>query len=302
MKRILVIGSKRADASKIEPLSDIAAYLQRTIDVDSNDIAVQHCQLDELVHVLDGPTTTISVAETGEALESYDFVWFRGKLAPSLNELGIVTQYLQRKQVPFANHSYADRAPFGKLAQMYLLSTLNLSYPKTVSTIADHMPAAVAREFSYPIILKAIHAGHGHSNYLVRDEPHLRELLAAEPDTIFVAQTYIPNEGDYRLLIVGDQELIILRKGSEDSHLNNTSQGGAATLVSPADFPANILADARKFAQACNYAIAGVDVMFGSQDGQPYFLEANSQPQLMSGAFTDEKAVLVKNFFLANLG
>jgi glutathione synthase/RimK-type ligase-like ATP-grasp enzyme len=302
VKRILIIGSKRVDASTIEPLSAIADYVKRTVEAEANDIEVQHCQVDELVHVLDGPNATISVAQTGEALESFDFVWFRGKLAPSLNELGIVTQYLQRKNVRFANHSYADRAPFGKLAQMHMLSALDLPYPKTVSTIAEFMPAAIAREFTYPIILKAIHAGHGHSNYLVRDEQHLRELLAAEPDTVFVAQTYIANDGDYRLLIVGDQELIILRKGSEDSHLNNTSQGGAATLVSPVDFPASILADARKFAAACNYAIAGVDVMFGSQDGKPYFLEANSQPQLMSGAFTDEKAVLVKDFFLKNLG
>lgn len=301
MKKILVIGSKQANASKLEPLSMIAEYVQRILAVDPSEISVQHCHLDELVHLLDGPNATIYLAETLEPLEAFDFVWFRGKLAPSLNELSIITQYLKSKNVAFGNHSYADRAPFGKLAQMHTLATIGLPYPKTVSTIAEYMPTAVAREFSYPIILKAIHAGHGHSNYLVRDETHLLELLAAEPDTVFVAQTYIANDGDYRLLIVGDKELVILRQGSAGSHLNNTSQGGSATLVPVADFPADVLADARRFAAACNYQISGVDVMFASSDGKPYFLEANSQPQLMSGAFTDEKAILVRDFFLSRI-
>lgn len=301
MKNILVIGSKRVDASTLEPLSMIADYVQKTLGISSDEINVSHCHVDELVHILNEEERSIQVAATYQPLESFDFVWFRGKLAPSLNELAIVCQYLAQKQVPYANHSYAERAPFGKLAQMHSLALLGLPYPKTVSTHADHLPAVVEREFTYPIILKAIHAGHGHSNYLVRDEAHLRELLADEPETTFVAQTFIANDGDYRLLIIGDQQLIIHRKGSEGSHLNNTSQGGAATLVDEVDFPTEVLADARRFAEACNYAISGVDVMFGVEDGKPYFLEANSQPQLMSGAFTDEKAVLVREFFLSQI-
>ncbi|MBC7581697.1 hypothetical protein H7097_02395 [Aeromicrobium sp.] len=301
MKKILVVGSKRADASTLEPLSMIAAYVQVTLGVSSDEIAVSHVHVDELVHVLDGPSRSIYIAETREPIESFNFVWFRGKLAPALNELAIICQYLAEKDVPYGNHSYGERAPFGKLAQMHSLAQLNLPYPKTVSTHANHLPAVIDREFEYPVILKAVHAGHGHSNYLVRDEAHLNELLAAEPATAFVAQTYIANDGDYRLLIVGDQQLVIHRKGSEGSHLNNTSQGGAATLVNIAEFPADVLADARRFADACSYAISGVDVMFGVEDGKPYFLEANSQPQLMTGAFTDEKAVLVREFFLSQI-
>ncbi|HWT55401.1 MAG TPA: hypothetical protein VN031_00005 [Candidatus Microsaccharimonas sp.] len=299
MKKFLVIGSKRADASTIEPLAMIAEYVQNTLD--DPEYTVAHCQIDELVHVLDGGMTTVSVAASGKPLESFDFVWFRGKLAPALNELAIVARYLESKNVPYANRSYAQREPFGKLAQMHLLARLGLPYPKTVSAIAEYMPSAIERELAYPIILKAIHAGHGHSNYLVRDAAHLQELLDAEPDTVFVAQTYVPNDGDYRVLLIGDESLIILRQGLPDSHLNNTSQGGGATLVDQKDFPADILADCRTFAQACHYAIAGVDVMFGSEDGKPYFLEANSQPQLMSGAFTAEKAVLLKEFFLSQM-
>jgi glutathione synthase/RimK-type ligase-like ATP-grasp enzyme len=299
VKNILVIGSKRVDASKNEPLEMIADYVQRTVDAAS--IEVSYCHLDELVHVLDGSNTRIYLAVSGQALESFDFVWFRGKLAPSLNELGIITRYLDTKHVKYANHSYADRAPFGKLAQMYTLAALGLPYPKTVSALAEYLPGAIADEFTYPVVLKAVHAGHGHSNYLVRDEAHLRELLAAEPETTFVAQTYIPNDGDYRVLLIGNEPLIIHRKGSEDSHLNNTSQGGTATLTEVTGFPAEILEQARRFAAACNYQIAGVDVMFGSRDDKPYFLEANSQPQLMTGAFTDEKAAILRDFLHAQL-
>src|SRR5215216_1413546 len=104
MKKILVIGSKRVDASKLEPLEMIAAYVQKTLGVSSDEIAVSYCHVDELIHILDGSSRSIQLAKTLEPLESFDFVWFRGKLAPALNELAIVCQYLASKQVPYANH------------------------------------------------------------------------------------------------------------------------------------------------------------------------------------------------------
>lgn len=299
MKQVLVIGSKRIDASALEPLSAVADYVQEMIEGSAR---VSHAQVDELIHVLEGKDVRIYIAETWELLDGFDFVWFRGKLTPALNDLAIVTQYLQSKHVPFANQRYADRAPMGKLAQMHVLAKLGLPYPKTVSASAEYLPQAASKELTYPVILKATNAGHGHSNYLVPDEQTLRNHLADEPDLQFIAQTFIPNDGDYRLLFIGEhQQLIIHRKGSEGSHLNNTSQGGNATLVSVADFPVDVLTQARKFAQTSNYQIAGVDVMFGLTDGQPYFLEVNSQPQLMTGAFTREKAELLQKFFLEEL-
>jgi len=301
MKQILVIGGRRSDINEFEPVSKYADYVGRVIGAEKHDVTVSSCHVDEVIHVLDGSSRSIRTPQ-GDALESFDFIWFRGPLTPALNDLAIITQYLQDKQVPFANKRYADRAAMGKLAQMHTLAKLALPYAKTVSTANDHLPALISKELAYPIILKATNAGHGHSNYLVRDETQLIELLTEEPKTQFVAQTFVPNDGDYRLLFVHDSELIIHRKGVEDSHLNNTSQGGAATLVPVSEFPSEVLAQAHRFAEACNYEIAGVDVMFNSQTGEPCFLEVNSQPQIMTGAFTDEKAQLMGEYFREQLG
>jgi glutathione synthase/RimK-type ligase-like ATP-grasp enzyme len=298
MKQLLVIGSKRQDASIHEPLSGIADYVQRMV---GDDVVVSHVHVDELVHVLNGNETKVYIAKTMQLMDDFDFVWFRGKLNASLNDVAIVCRYLESKDIKFANPSYSTRAPYGKLAQMYQLARLNLPYPTTISATADFMAAIVKRQLKYPIILKAIHGSHGDNNYLVTDTEHLQELLAKQPAVPFIAQTYVPNQGDYRILIVGNEQLIILRRGSGESHLNNTSKGGNAILIDVADFPAEILKAAYTFAVDSNYDIAGVDVMFGSQDDRPYFLEINSQPQIMSGAFTSEKADLVARYFKQQL-
>jgi len=43
--------------------------------------------------------------------------------------------------------------------------------------------------------------------------------------------------------------------------------------------------------------ISGVDVIVDKNTNKHYFLEVNSQPQLMSGAFVEEKAQLVADYF-----
>ena len=106
-------------------------------------------------------------------------------------------------------------------------------------------------------------------------------------------QEFIPNDGDYRILVAGDNILGIERKAVEGSHLNNTSQGGSARLVSQDVLPEGMIADARRIARHLDMTIAGVDALIDKHTGEYYFLEVNSQPQLMSGAYVNQKEQLI---------
>jgi glutathione synthase/RimK-type ligase-like ATP-grasp enzyme len=162
------------------------------------------------------------------------------------------------------------------------------------------MPAAMAESYNYlveelglPFVLKDIYGNRGEHNYLVRDEASFEEAIAlsGQDDTRCIAQAYVENDGDYRVLVFGSHvELVIHRQGqSADSHLNNTSQGGAATLVSEKVLPPEIRTACVTAAKLLDRQIAGVDIVEDKNSGVWYCLEVNDGPQLASGSFTAEK-------------
>ena len=130
----------------------------------------------------------------------------------------------------------------------------------------------------------------------------LAGILQKQPDLQFMAQEFIANQGDFRVLLMGPEVAIIHRQSQGDSHLNNTSVGGQATLIPTNDFPTEVIEESRKFAELCEYEISGVDVIFDSSTNKHYFLEINSQPQLMTGAEVPLKSHMLCSYFSQVLG
>lgn len=293
MKRLLIIGSPEAKDHEGQALID---FVQGGLD-DSLQTTVSFSRMDRLVYIAEVSACHVVDHTSGLDLADYDLVWFRGKLAVVAGETATVANYLQRHDVPSLNTFYSRRRGIGKVNQMFLLSAHNLPMPKTVSAASDILPAYADEHLSYPMIVKDTHGSHGKQNYLVHNRAELEEVLRNNPDIRFMAQECINGEGDYRILFAGAQHLIIHRLGTDGSHLNNTSQGAQAKLILAAEFPAAIVSEARRFADICEYEIAGVDVIIDRQNGQYYFLEINSQPQVYSGAFVDEKQQLLGEYF-----
>lgn len=301
MKRILIIGTVSGMESKRQPVDELVAFCKEAASSFGGEVAVEFSALDDLVHVLDGSDTHVFRAGTDEDIASFDFIWLRGRYVPVMNEIAVIGEYLKDRGANFDNRSYAYRGAYGKAAQMHRLAALGLPYPKTVFAVGKHAQAAFVANLPFPMVVKNNHGSHGEKNYLVEDETQLTGVLQAHPEVAFVAQEFIPNESDFRLLLIGEGKLIIERTGTPGSHLNNTSQGGRAKLV-PADaFPAEVVAEARRFAAALHYEISGVDVLFSSESGQHYFLEANSQPQIISGAFVEQKQQLLARYLNGKL-
>jgi len=91
-------------------------------------------------------------------------------------------------------------------------------------------------------------------------------------------------------LVMGDKvRLVIHRQSQDDSHLNNTSQGGKATLVDLSHLPQKVLDDAIKMGKMLRREVTGVDMIMHKETGEYFFLEANNMPQLGTGSFVGEK-------------
>ena len=132
----------------------------------------------------------------------------------------------------------------------------------------------------YPFIAKPNHGGQGKGIELIEtsnDIPKIAEHVAS-----MVFQNFIPNEGDYRVFIIGGvPHDIMVRRATEASSkifLNNVSQGGIAERVTDQKKRDQLAKASCVIASMFDYTICGVDIL-EDLDGNFYFLEVNSVPQ-----------------------
>lgn len=145
-------------------------------------------------------------------------------------------------------------------------------------------------ELGKKAIFKDNEGSKGRLNFVVRSAEEIAHIQAEHPSVRFVMQAYIPNSSDLRVLVMdGTTRLVIRRSGTGDSHLNNTSQGGAAEIIDKRTVPAQAIAMAEDAARITKLEVAGVDVMFDDNTGEEYILEVNNAPQISSGSFQQEK-------------
>lgn len=293
MKRLHIVGSPDATLAEAEQLMDFG----RQALGNAGQVSVSFCRVDQVAYFISNSESHMIDSANDTDLADYDLVWFRGKLAAVASEVATIANYLKIQGVQSTNTFYSQRRGVGKVNQMYILAANKLPIPKTLSAANEYLPQYINKFLVYPVIVKDTHGSHGHQNYLVHNEQQLSEILRANPDIRFMVQEFIKSEGDYRILFAGDSKLIIHRLAAGDSHLNNTSQGAKASLIAGSDFPEQVVQEARRLADICEYEIAGVDVIIDSQTGHHYFLEINSQPQVATGAFVAEKQRLVGEYF-----
>ncbi len=296
-KHVLVLGGMSSEARSEELLAETTRYLQVLSDAAGLDAHYQYGFFDGLEYTVS--EEGVHIADTkadGQPLEQYDLVLLRVKVAPYRAFAQIVSDYLAAHGIPCVNNDFAGLPPSGKLAQMIVFQQAGIRVPETIFAGSARLLDLAPARLGFPMIVKGIHAAKGRDNHLVRSKDELRTLLAAPNAPQYIAQAYIPNDCDYRLLIIGDGFLIIRRRRTNGSHLNNISTGGHAELVPADTFPDKLLLQCRTAAERAGLLWAGVDFIYDSGKEQAYILEVNSLPQLDSGAFKDEKAGLLADF------
>jgi hypothetical protein len=240
------------------------------------------------------------IQSTGEPLDSFDFVYFKSFFRYS-EQAAAIAGYLDYAHIPFVCSELRYYMPLTKLTQFARLAPDGVPIAQTVYMDKRHF----ASNFEYlqqtlgnPFIFKSTDGAGGRENYLIHTDAELRQALEEFPDLQFVAQRFIANDSDLRVLVVDRQiQLVIHRQRTGDSHMNNTSQGGAARLIPVDELLFEHKTLALQAAALMNREIAGVDLMFETGTGHPYILEVNASPQLGSGAFTDEKLDIYSNYF-----
>jgi len=296
MKRILLLFSQNAiDRATAEP-QRLAELLENSSSTGGLEVA---CAVyDNLVHIISKEATTIIDSQSGKDISDCDLVYQR-RWQDMPDQAKACATYLTKKGVPNIDREAFVTASKNKLTQMWQLWAADLPIPGTVYAggknglrwILEHLSDL---PFAFPMVVKAVDATRGQHNHLVADRTALQAIFDAYPDKAFLIQECIPNDGDYRILVAGDQaHLAMYRQAAAGTHTNNTSQGGQATLVDLATIAPAVIRDCIAAAKVFNRDFAGVDVVLHNTSGKHYFFEVNRAPQIESGKFVEEKAAVL---------
>lgn len=296
-KSVLLLTSAREPGWIDTAPTPVSQGLRSFINTLNQDGDVEYAvsTLDKLDFTINGADMTIRDRFNDKDLREYDVVHFRNvTLYPDYARA--IAIYLQHHGKKVFEVSDAEHPEYGKLSQMMLFALNGLPVPATWAAwgVQDTASLYLRSAGAFPFILKANDGIKGHDNYLVRTQQELDDIIAANPELQFIAQTYIPNNKDYRVLWFDTEALVFSRSATGGSHLNNTSRGGVSAEVATDELDPTALAIARRAAQLTRRIFSGADVMQDSQTGEWYVLEINANPALSSGDLLDRKLTAYK--------
>jgi RimK family alpha-L-glutamate ligase len=192
-----------------------------------------------------------------------------------------------------------------KAWQMLKLKEAGIDIPKSIYGSLWYLYEVMneSKPFNFPVILKGSGGDRGtrvfKADSLEELEKLVRDLRKTETEEgkRYMLQEYIENDGDYRVLVLGEKVLGVMKRASSNKNefRNNYSAGGR---VEVADLPEEIKKLAVRAASVCGLGVAGVDVAFRDYDvKKPVIWEVNKGPQFkgfMKATGIDVPAEIVK--------
>lgn len=260
----------------------------------NSETSVDVATYNDLGFLIDGNEASIVNYLTGDDLRVYSKILV---LSTSLYHaqnyiFSALACYCRKYNIEMLDDSFTNCD--GKLYAMWRFWEKGVRVPKTAFGPADFL-AEVLERFGSPAVLKSVNGTKGRDNYLVRSGEEIKEIVERDPDTRYILQNYIPNDGDYRIVVTNfEAKLAIYRSANGKDFRNNTSLGGEASLVPLDELDSEVIKLATEAAKALNIKIAGADILQNRETGEYSVLEVNRTPQLASGAFTETKLEVIR--------
>ncbi len=244
---------------------------------------------------------TVTESVTGRRLDSFDAVDFEMWLKAPQQALAAAT-YLDRNHIPMSTREPLSVLSDTKVSEIATMSGGKIPLPNTF-TSSNREILKIFKDkprFDYPFIVKAADTFGGKMNYLVKNYQELKAALNANPDQAFVLQEFIPNDFDYRVIVLGGKIRLVMKRMRDPkagAHVNNTSAGAEAEFLPIETLTKNmqdsVLAAARITRRS---GFSGVDVIVNKETGQHYILEVNDQPAIQVGASPEVKTPIFMEY------
>jgi len=215
--------------------------------------------------------------KSGKKLEDYGVIYFKfvkhyreeaSLIMDSIdNEVKVVDSILRRGRP----------SDFCKIHQMKAMVDAGLNVPRFVMGRLKYLRYQAIKKFGYPLILKGsqgdrrsqvfkffsdISWDKGWEKFIWREKNEGQR---------YMLQEYVVNTEDFRVMVLGDRVLGVMKRATGDNPL-------LKNVFTKAELPDYVLKKAVLAAKACEIEVAGVDVVFKEGEKEPYFWEVNRAP------------------------
>jgi glutathione synthase/RimK-type ligase-like ATP-grasp enzyme len=246
MKRVMIITSVFKETERLGKARNMVSQLNQ----DMSDVTFSVSAVQRLVFRVSD--NKIGITLDGSELNVLCEVIHLRNTSFFPDYANAIRLYADQFGIELVNRSDAVLPYYGKVSQGFLLAAQGINTPSFISSYSNDTLLGSLRDlnFNFPIVIKHNNGTKGIDNYLVRDLAEATSILASEKQG-FLAQQYIANSGELRILRFGDHvnPLIFKKQAQEGTYLNNTSQGGTSTPVDSKDVDPGILHQALRAAQ-----------------------------------------------------
>lgn len=237
---------------------------------------------------------------TGMDLKEFDLVYFELFHKAQQQSLA-AAKYLQQHGIEYFTHEVGRFTPLTKLGQQAVLANQDLPLPDGITTSARQFKKLFRNNppIAFPFVLKSIQAFGGNNNFLIHSYAELEQVLVDHTSDTFIAQPFIPNDFDYRVLILGGEIKLVIKRSrtDENTHLNNTSQDANAEFFDESVLTPQQKTDSIRAAKIVDREqFCGLDLLINKVTGEHVVLEVNEAPAIQLGAEPERKMQVMLEF------
>lgn len=269
MKRGFYLVSKDADKKK-----EVEVFKKL-----NNGVDIQLVNFEEIIPIA-GDLDKIKTIN-GE-MDFPDFVFVRAfDLGEKQYHLKSVLEMLEYNNVLCINSTDTKEKTSDKLLTSQIVSSVaeNIKVPKTILVTPDIDGKIIVETLGLPLVVKVIHGSGGKGLSLINSTEELDNLLnlvfaAPFNDQIIAQEAIMTSKGrDARIVIANGEIIDSFIRSNPDDFKSNVHQGGSLMEFEPSESLKN---DAVKIANALNLKLGSIDFLFGENEDEFYFCEANS--------------------------
>ncbi len=255
-----------------------------------------------------GQTNKISISGSGVDLADFAMVYFNRigrQHRGSTHIAAAIAEYLAARNIDFIDESVIlDQDP-SKMHQYVVLTDNKIAVPQTIFMYPELLAQnyeMIIKEFGLPFVLKDDLGKRSRHRYFIANKTDFdRALAMAREDAVWLlAQKYIDNDSNYRLLVMGSRVEVVIKRSH--NQFKDDNRLGDIELASLQDLPDSVVDAAVAAVRLLHLQVAGVDMMQDKSTKLWYCLEVNKSPQIYSGQYINDKQAGLIRYLKRRLG
>lgn len=300
-KKVLVLVNKGNEKIK--------SFYQEAEQRQEGKVVFEVRRYKDLVFTINDNNAEAVFVQEGVNIRSFDLIYFKTRIK-NAEIAAAVASIAKQENVPFFD-KVTQVQPTDKKAHQFVILALNgISLPATICMDISYWNnnfKMLESVLGLPFIFKDNDGKKGRNNFLIKNKNDFRKALDVvteqNQEIQMVAQRFIPNDGYYRIVVMGRRMAIAMYRNidQKSSHLYKRERDGLPVLLQESDLPIDVIKLAVQATESLDLDVAGVDLIKDKQTGVWYCLEVNNSPQLVSGAFVTEKMNALAKFFLEEM-